>query len=72
MNFMNKTNPIGIFDSGLGGLTVVHNEEGLKKIIDKLFSNEYLRKQQAQITRDYVQKNIGSSQLILDYLKDKL
>ena len=56
----------------LGGLTVVHNEEELKKIIDKLFSNEYLRKQQAQITRDYVQKNIGSSQLILDYLKDKL
>ncbi|MFZ1291469.1 MAG: glutamate racemase [Melioribacteraceae bacterium] len=23
MNFMNKTNPIGIFDSGIGGLTVV-------------------------------------------------
>jgi len=27
MNFMNKTNPIGIFDSGVGGLTVVKSIE---------------------------------------------
>ena len=30
MNFMNKTNPIGFFDSGIGGLTVV------KEVISKL------------------------------------
>jgi glutamate racemase len=33
MNFMNRTNPIGIFDSGIGGLTVV-------KAVSKLLPNE--------------------------------
>ena len=33
MNFMNKTNPIGFFDSGIGGLTVV-------KAVTRLMPNE--------------------------------
>ncbi len=33
MNFMNKTNPIGFFDSGIGGLTVV-------KAVTRLLPNE--------------------------------
>ena len=33
MNFMNNSNPIGIFDSGIGGLTVV-------KSLDSSLANE--------------------------------
>jgi 3-deoxy-D-manno-octulosonic-acid transferase len=47
----------------------VENPEGFRKIFDKLYSNEGLRRTVADKAAEYVRENLGSTQKIIDFTR---
>ncbi len=56
----------------LGSCKAVKNQEELDSELQKLSSNVGYREQNGQISRDYISRNIGATQIILQYTSNKL
>lgn len=54
----------------LGGACSVENAEEFKKHFSEVYENQALRKQQADICRDYVLKNAGATEKVMQVIKN--
>jgi 3-deoxy-D-manno-octulosonic-acid transferase len=56
----------------LNACKVVDNKEDLNTELTTLFNDENYRMQKGKITKSYIEKNIGASQIIMNYMHKKL
>lgn len=56
----------------LGGCLAAHNQEQLDNYLKQLIHEENLRQKLGNITKAYIHKNQGATEIILDYIKHQL
>ncbi|MBV1888282.1 MAG: 3-deoxy-D-manno-octulosonic acid transferase [Urechidicola sp.] len=56
----------------LGGAVVVNNQDGLNKHLKELFTNSKARQSKGKIAGDYIAKNVGATESILEYIDKKI
>lgn len=56
----------------LGGCTPIKNEHEFSIYLKDVFLSKNLRHQKGEINKNYVQKNVGATQLILNYINNYL
>ena len=58
--------------ANLNACEIVNNENELRTHLNKLFQDEDYRMKRKKITREYILKNIGASDIILNYVSKKI
>ena len=56
----------------LKGCTVVYDSKELSSVLERLYKDSQKRKEQGNINRDYVIRQLGATQMILDYIDKNL